>query len=121
MHKEYISKKREFRLSLKRRIEITPLLYITSYPTKPTHYLNMYPKVTLRTKFLGRDIVLQSNQDTPISCYQGTPQLLLLHKNIAQMHQCSYSFFTLHKCTSAVIHSSHCTNAPVQLFILHIA
>src|SRR5256714_14111127 len=46
-------------------------------------------------------------------------QLFILH--IAQMHQCSYSFFTLHKCTSAVIHSSHCTNAPVQLFILHIA
>src|SRR2546423_15036059 len=42
-------------------------------------------------------------------------QLFILH--ITQMHQCSYSFFTLHKCTSAVIHSLHCTNTPVQLFI----
>src|SRR2546423_14132569 len=52
-------------------------------------------------------------------CTNAPVQLFILH--ITQMHQCSYSFFTLHKCTSAVIHSSHCTNAPVQLFILHIA
>src|SRR2546423_15388812 len=51
-------------------------------------------------------------------CTNAPVQLFILH--IAQIHQCSYSFFTLHKCTSAVIRSSHCTNAPVQLFILHI-